>query len=122
MSHQYKRRTLNDAKTVALQAFHASAKEYLSEDELREMIEHGATAGGSFGDDWEADTGFVPDPRLFYEIKLYHPSKEFPYIEKYFARLLVSRDRATETVWIKWKPPTPPYSGEQLFPKDITIT
>jgi uncharacterized protein YciU (UPF0263 family) len=111
MPHQYKRRTYDEAVALAQQAFRASAKDHLSEDELREMVEHGTMTGGSFGDDWEADTGFKPDTRLFYEIQLYRPSNECPYIEKYFARLLVSRDRATEAVWIKWKPPVPPYNG-----------
>lgn len=54
---------------------------------------------------------FKPDPRLFYEVMLYRPSEECPHIEKYFARILVSRDRATESVWIKSKPTVPPYTG-----------
>ena len=111
MPHQYKRRTFDEAVTLAQQAFRAAAKDYLSEDELREMVEHGTMTGGSFGDDWEADTGFEPDGRLFYELQLYRPSNECPYIDKYFARILVSRNRSIDSVWIKSNPPVPPYNG-----------
>ncbi len=91
MRHQYKRRSFDEAVELAQHALRAVAKNNLTEDELREMVEHGTMTGGSFGDDWEAETGFKPDIRLFYELQLYRPSKERPYIEKYFARILVSR-------------------------------
>jgi uncharacterized protein YciU (UPF0263 family) len=111
MPHQYKRRTLDEALALAQDAFRATAKDHLSDDELREMAEHGTHTEGSFGDDWEAETGFRPDAKLFYEVQLYRASKECPYIEKYYARILVSRDRSSHGVWIKWKPPVPPYNG-----------
>lgn len=111
MAHQYKRRTFDEAVTLAQQAFRAAAKDHLSEAELEEMAEHGTMTGGSFRDDWETETGFKPDARLFYELQLYRPSKECPYISKYFARILVSRDRSSEAAWIRWKPPVPPYEA-----------
>ena len=107
MPHQYKRRTFDEAVTLSQRAFRAAAKDHLSEAELNELVEYGTMAGGSFGDDWEAETGFKPDARLYYELQLYRPSMEPPYVSKYFARILVSRDRSSEAVWIKWRPAVP---------------
>jgi uncharacterized protein YciU (UPF0263 family) len=111
---KYKRRTFDEAEALARQAFRASAKDYLTEADLSEMAQSCATGGGSPGTDWQPDTGFEPDIRLFYEFQVYRPSNECPYITKYYARILVSRDRASEAVWIKWRPPVPKYDGPEF--------
>ena len=109
MPHQYKRRTLDEAIALAMPVFREQARDHLSDAELEELKTNGTQTPGSFGDDWKSETGFEPDPRLFYEIQLYRPSDECPYIDKYFARILVTRDRCSEGVWIMWKPPVPEY-------------
>lgn len=111
MPHQHKRRTRDEAIALAMTVFRELAHDHLSEAELEELRRTGVQTAGSFGDDWESETGFDPDPRLFYEIQLYRPTDECPYIDKYFARILVTRDRSRDGVWIMWKPPAPEYNG-----------
>jgi uncharacterized protein YciU (UPF0263 family) len=111
MSHQYKRRTFDEAQALALRSFRSLAPEQLTADELQEMREHGTIAGGSIGDGWESLVGHAPEEGSYYEFQLYRPSTECPYIEKYFARILVTRDLASEAVHILWRPPVPEYHG-----------
>jgi uncharacterized protein YciU (UPF0263 family) len=111
MALQYNRRTYDEAMELAQKRFRAEAQEHLSPDEIEEMRTRGTISGGSFGDDWKLDLGGEPDKHLHYEIQVYLPSVECPYIAKYYARILVPRDRTTEAVWIKWKPPVPEYNG-----------
>ena len=111
MPHQYQRRTFDEAQALALTSYRSLASEHLSSDEIQEMREHGTLTGGSVGDGWEALVGHVPEERMYYEFQLYRPSPECPYIEKYYARILVTRDRASEAVHILWRPPVPEYHG-----------
>ena len=111
MSHQYKRRTLDEAKALALASYRTLAPSHLTSEEIEEMREHGALSGGCIGDGWEALIGHIPEDRMYYEFQLYRPSSECPYIAKYFARVLVTRDRASEAVHILWRPPVPEYHG-----------
>ena len=111
MAHQYKRRTYDEALELAQDRFRAEVQDHLTEDEIEEMRTKGTVSGGSFEDDWISELGHVPDKRLHYEYRVYLPSHECPYIEKYYARILVTRDRNSDDVWIKWKPPVPEYDG-----------
>ncbi|PWU22141.1 MAG: hypothetical protein C5B50_00135 [Verrucomicrobia bacterium] len=92
-------------------SYRSLASDHLSSEEVQEMREHGTLSGGSIGDGWEALLGGVPEERMYYEFQLYRPSRECPYIEKYFARILVTRDRASGAVHILWRPPVPEYHG-----------
>jgi uncharacterized protein YciU (UPF0263 family) len=111
MPHQYKRRTYDEAMELAQERFRADAKTHLTDVEIEELRTKGTVAGGSFGDDWASELGGEPDKRIHYEYQVYLPSEECPYIERYYARILVSRDRDSDGVWIKWKPPVPEYHG-----------
>src|SRR5436190_24099630 len=111
MSHQYKRRTFDEAQSLAWTSYRSLAPDHLTSDEILEMREHGTLTGGTFGDGWQALVGHLPEERMYYEFQLYRPSSECPYIEKYFARILVTRDRASEVVHILWRPPVPEYHG-----------
>lgn len=111
MPHQYRRRTLDEAMALAKSAFRAHASAHLTADELQEMQDHGLSSGGIIGDDWETVLGYAPDERMHYEFEVYRPSEECPYVAKIFARILVTRDRASDAVHIVWHPPVPEYDG-----------
>ncbi len=111
MPHQYKRRTYDEAEKLAHDRFRAEVRDHLTDEEIEEMRTKGTVGGGSFGVDWLSELGTEPDKRLHYEYQVYLPSDECPYIEKYYARILVTRDRDSDGVWIKWKPPVLEYKG-----------
>lgn len=102
---------MDEARALALEACRVLAPEHLSSDELLEMRTHGRFDGGSVRDGWEPLLGATPDKRMYYEFSLYRPSPKCPYIDKYFARILVTRDRTSEAVHILWRPPVPEYHG-----------
>ena len=112
--HQYRQRTYDEALELARVRFSEEAAEHLSPDEIEEFRTKGTISGGTFADDWTADIGVEPEKNQYYEIQVYQPAEECPYITRYFARVLVSRDRRSEGVWIKWKPPVPEYNGPQF--------
>jgi uncharacterized protein YciU (UPF0263 family) len=105
MPHQYKRRVYDEAMEVAREHFRDSVQEHLSSTEIEELRTDSRVTGGSIGGDWIEEVGFQPDPRLFYEFQVYQPREEHPYISKCYARILVPRDRDSQAVWVKWKPP-----------------
>lgn len=109
--HQYRRRTFDEALELAKLRFRAEVTEHLSQEEIEELRTKGTISGGSFAGDWVAELGEEPDKNLYYEIQVYQPSEECPYIARYFARILVARDRCSQGVWIKWRPPVPEYNG-----------
>lgn len=51
------------------------------------------------------------DRNAFYGVEVYRPSDQCPYVEKVFVRMLVPRDRATDSVHFIWRPVVPPYTG-----------
>lgn len=105
MPHQYKRRVYDEAMEIAREYFRESAREHLTPTEIEELRTSLTVTGGSIGNDWLDEVGSPPDPRLFYEFQVYRPREEHPYISKYYARILVPRDRDSQAVWVKWKPP-----------------
>jgi len=105
MSHQYVHRTFEEAKELARLAFKSVATEHLTKAELEEISSHALLTGGTVGPDWEQIIGFVPDDQNFYELQIYMPADEKPYIEKSYVRILSPRDRATEKVHFMWRPP-----------------
>jgi uncharacterized protein YciU (UPF0263 family) len=109
--HQYRRRTIDEATELAKIRFQAEVSAHFNQEEIEEIRIKGAIGSGSAKKDWVAELGKEPERNLYYEIQVYEPSKECPYISRYFARILVSRDRVGEGVWIKWKPPVPEYDG-----------
>ena len=111
MSQQYKRRTFDEARELALSSFRSLAPQHFSSDELEEVRQRGMFTGGTIGDGWEGLLGHAPEERMYYEFQLYLPSPQCPYIEKCFARILVTRDRASDAVHILWRPPVPEYRG-----------
>jgi uncharacterized protein YciU (UPF0263 family) len=104
MSRQYKQRTLDEALELAKSVFKSKAKDFLSSGEIAEMAGFGKITAGSISEDWESVLGYKPNHKKFYEIDLYKPSKEKPFVEKFYARILVSRDFSSEQVEIIWKP------------------
>jgi uncharacterized protein YciU (UPF0263 family) len=55
--------------------------------------------------------GTAPNRHAFYGVEIYRPSDQCPYVEKVFVRMLVPRDRSTDTVHFIWRPVLPPYTG-----------
>jgi len=119
MPHQYKRRTYDEAKQLALECFRSKIDDNLTAFEIKEMKSKGTVTGGSFGRDWIEEFGSEPETRLHYELQIYLPSDLDPYIEKYYARILVTRDRESEGVWIKWKPAVPDFEALEKAEREI---
>ncbi len=110
-AHQYKRRTWDEALELAKVAFRATVSDNLTPAEIEEIRTHGTIGGGSVGDGWPAVLGTEPDKRANYEVEIYRPSDQCPYVEKIFVRMLVPRDRSAETIHFIWRPAVPPYNG-----------
>ena len=111
MKHNYKRRTLDEATELAQEKFKASVLNHLSSEEVEEFRSSCLMTSGNPSEIWESVLGEQPDIRMYYEIELYKPSDTCPYIEKSYAKILVSRDRSSEQVEIIWKPEVPEYNG-----------
>jgi uncharacterized protein YciU (UPF0263 family) len=103
MDHKYKRRTYDEAQELSRLALIDVVSENLTENEINEMQLFGALTGGSIGNGWEEIAGFKPDNRMFYEYQIYKPSETHPYIEKYYVRMLVPRDRELNKVYFMWR-------------------
>jgi hypothetical protein len=108
-AHQYKRRTYDEARELAMSAVRDRIRDHLPSSLIEEMRGVAIQGGGSVGADWGQIIGAPPDRRMHYEFNLYEPDSEHPYIKRYFLRALVSRDRAIDSVWIIWQPPLPYY-------------
>ena len=104
MTHLYVRRTYDEAKELARLAFRATAADHLTPAEIDELGAHGLLTGGTPSLDWEKIIGIVPTEHHFYELEIYKPSDTESHIEKSYARMLVPRDRSTETVQFMWRP------------------
>lgn len=103
---------MDEAQALAQETLRAVATENLTEEELTELREQGMlTARAGPGEGWDAVVGFIPEQHLYYEIEIYRPSDKCPYIDKSFVRMLVPRDRSTETIYFIWRPNVPPYNG-----------
>jgi uncharacterized protein YciU (UPF0263 family) len=105
MSHQYARRTFEEATELARLAFKDIAQEYLAKEELEEIDSFALLTGGTVGPGWEQIIGFIPDGQSFYELQIYKPANKKPYIEKSYVRILSPRDRAVKKVHFMWHPP-----------------
>ena len=102
MKHQYSRRTFDEAKELGRLAFRISAADHMTVAELEQLVTHGLLTGDTPGPDWDQLLGLTPTDRHFYEIDIYKPSAEKPYIDKSYVRMLVPRDRSVETVHFIW--------------------
>ncbi len=112
MPHQYKRRTLDEAQELARSAFRTVVADHLTESEISELRSHGTlTAKAVPGEGWQPLLGRSPERHRYYEVELYRPSDQCPYVEKSFVRMLVPRDRAESLVLFLWRPVIPPYDG-----------
>jgi len=89
---------------MARLAFRNAVAMHLTSEEIDEISSKGQLSSGSVGSGWEEITGFIPDERHFYEIEIYKPSNDRPYIEKSYVRMLSPRDRATDVVYFMWRP------------------
>ena len=107
--HQYKRRTYDEAKALAMAEVRAQIRDNLPPEVLDEMRGSAIEGGGSVLEGWAPIFGTEPDRRMHYEFCVYRPSDEHPYISKYYFRVLASRDRSEDRVWIMWQPPVPEY-------------
>ena len=104
MSHPYIRRTLEEAQELARQAFQRSGAQHLTPTEIEELMANAVLAAGSAGNGWESITNFTPEKDSYYEIELYKPSEIWPYIQKSYVRILVPRNRSSETLYFMWFP------------------
>jgi uncharacterized protein YciU (UPF0263 family) len=108
MAHKYKRRTLDEAIELAQETFREKVAEILTPNEIDELRSLGTTASGPLSDrsadEWKNILGYLPDKRMYYEVELYKPSDSHPYIEKSYARILITRDRSSQQCEILWKP------------------
>lgn len=91
MTHLYARGTYDEAMELARLAFRTSAADHLTPAEIDEIVAHGLLAGGPPGPGRERVIG-VPIERHFYELLIYKPSDNKPYIEGSYVRILVPRD------------------------------
>lgn len=99
-----KQRNLDEAIRLAQSVFKSKAEDFLSSLEMEEMVNFGVMSAGSLSKDWEKVLGYQLDERQFYEIDLHKPTEKKPYVEKIYARILVSRDYSSEQVEIIWNP------------------
>lgn len=111
-AHQYKRRKIEEAEAIAQMVFRSQARLHLTGSEIEEMMAFGAVSSGSPTYEWEAIVGRPVSDREFYQFEIYKRSEECPYIERVYAALLVSRDRANEDCHVQWKPELEPYDGK----------
>ena len=111
MSNTYKRRTLDEAIEMARLAFKTSVTDHLTQEEIDEFSSYAVKSSGTPSDDWEERLGFRPEPKSYYEVHLYKPSDECPYIEKSYAKILVPRNREEKDCEIIWKPEVQSYDG-----------
>jgi len=111
MSHTYKRRTMDEAVEMARLAFKENVENHLTAEEMDEFSLSAVKQSGTPSEDWEKLLGFKPEMKSYYEIHLYKPSEECPYIEKSYAKILVPRNREEEHCEIIWKPEVSPYDG-----------
>ncbi|MEM8640673.1 MAG: DUF440 family protein [Cyanobacteria bacterium P01_G01_bin.54] len=111
MSHTYKGRTRDEAFEMARLAFKANVAENLSPEEMKEFAFSAVHSSGTPSEEWEELLEFQPEAKSYYEIHLYKPRAECPYIEKSYAKILVPRNREKDTCEVIWKPEVPPYNG-----------
>lgn len=105
VTHQYKRRTMDEAQELARLRFRSEAAAHLTAEEIDEVGRHALLTSGDPSEGWEAHVGFRPDIHGYYQFEIYKPADEHPYVEKVYARILVGRDRADEFCAILWRPP-----------------
>lgn len=111
MAHQYARRTFDEAVELAKAAFRATAEQNLSAADLEELQRFGAKTGGTPKDGWNEVLGHEPMEKDYYEVELYKPSEERPYVSRIYVRMLVPRNRSSTDIHFKWLPPVPSYTG-----------
>ena len=112
MTHQYKRRTYDEAVELARQGFLSLVNDNFSSEELDEIKEScDLTGGNPKAEEWSEILGYKPNDKTYYEIELYKRSDECPYIEKSYVKILVPRNRETEECYFIWKPKVPEYNG-----------
>lgn len=104
MTRTYKLRTMDEAVEVARIAFKGAVAKNLSKEEMDEFAISAVKSMGSPSEHWEVELGYKPNRKLFYEVHLYKPGDECPYIEKSYAMLLVPRERDKNSCEIIWKP------------------
>jgi len=102
---------MEEAIEMARIAFRDNVENHLSDEEMEEFMHSSTMTSGTPSDEWAPVLGFTPEMKSHYEIHLYKPSNECPYIEKSYAKILVPRDRDIQECEIIWKPEIPPYDG-----------
>ena len=102
---------MDEALDLAKAAFRAAVADNLTPAEIEELRAHATMTSGSFQDEWTDILGAKPERNAYYGVQVYRPSNQCPYVEKVFVRMLVPRDRSTDTVYFIWRPVVPPYTG-----------
>ncbi len=102
---------MDEAIEMARLAFRENVADNLSKEEMDELASCAAKTSGSPSEEWGNDLGYKPDSKRYYEVHLYKPSDECPYIEKSYVKILVPRSREETSCKFIWKPEVEPYDG-----------
>jgi hypothetical protein len=103
---------MDEAEKLARDAFRAVVAQHLSGEEIEEVREHGAKTCGTVEEGiWDSIIGHAPDRNQYYQFEIYRRADTCPYIEKSFVKILIPRDRSTESVHFIWRPIVPVYTG-----------
>jgi uncharacterized protein YciU (UPF0263 family) len=111
-SPPYKRRTLDDATSIALTRFKAEARNHLTFEQFEHCLTKACLYGSGPGSGWHERVGFEPDPRMYYEVGVSEwADGEGGIPPKYWVRILVSRDRSSDFCTVWWHPDASPQGG-----------
>src|SRR5205085_50781 len=104
---KYKRRTFDEAITIAMARFHAEARQHLTFEQYEYCLTKACLGGGSIDRAWVDRLGYKPDQQLHYEVSIHDwAESELPEAPrpKCWVRILVSRDRSSDFCETWWLP------------------
>jgi len=104
MAHKYKRRTIGEAALLAQKLFRSQAALHLTQEEIEEFNRSGRFISDLPRHKWETTVGAPVTAHDFYEYQMHKPSDAYPYVEKIYAVILVTRNRDSEACYAQWKP------------------
>ncbi len=104
---RYKRRTFDEAMTIAMHRFDFQARHHLTFEQCEYCLTKACRGGGSVHPDWSNRLGYTPDERMHYEVNI-QDWAEFERAgsppPKCWFRALISRDRSRDLCEVWWLP------------------
>lgn len=104
-SQNYKRRTFDECREIALNEFASNARGKLSLQQFEYCITRACLSGSSPYDGWSEHIGYEPERRMHFEITIadwledhLNPKAE----PRVWVRIIVSRDRLSNFCHIIW--------------------